>query len=206
MSNNYRRLSDADLVDYLKNMADRLANHKVECFDNALSDDLAAALEPIANVYETVTEEAVSVDTLKQSVTATKATTREQALELISNVHSYLKSKHGGPSDYEILGFNFPKQGSRIIAQRPDQLTATATSYGVVFLKFRGNNKPGNVFYEIWRRQGDEGPWTPHLMTKRQRAQDSPVTPGQYYEYKVRAVAATNTSEFSDSVVIYGAM
>jgi hypothetical protein len=30
------------------------------------------------------------------------------------------------------------------------------------------------------------------------------VTPGQYYEYKVRARAAKNVSLFSNSAVVYG--
>ncbi len=31
-----------------------------------------------------------------------------------------------------------------------------------------------------------------------------PVTPGQYYEYKVRAAAPKSVSNFSNSAVVYG--
>jgi hypothetical protein len=59
--------------------------------------------------------------------------------------------------------------------------------------------------YEIWRRHGDEGPWGIIATTRKQAFADTPVTPGQYYEYKVRAVAAKSTSNYSNSAVVYGA-
>lgn len=45
-----------------------------------------------------------------------------------------------------------------------------------------GNNQPGSVMYEVWRRHGDTVDWYFLKVTKKQRATDTPVTPGQYYE------------------------
>ena len=59
--------------------------------------------------------------------------------------------------------------------------------------------------YEIWRMHGDTAPWGIIATTRRQAYTDTPVTPGQYYAYKVRAVAATNQSNFSNVAVVYGA-
>jgi hypothetical protein len=59
---------------------------------------------------------------------------------------------------------------------------------------------------DLWRRQGDEGDWGFLTLTKKQRSTDTPVKPGQYYEYKVRAVAANGAvSPWSNSAVVYGA-
>lgn len=83
-------------------------------------------------------------------------------------------------------------------------MSAFGYSNGVNKIRFSGNNRNGRVNYEIWRRHGDTVGWSLHATTKRQRFTDTPVTPGQYYEYKVRAAAATNTSNFSNAAVVYG--
>ena len=56
-----------------------------------------------------------------------------------------------------------------------------------------GNNKSGTVTYEVWGREGDEGPWGLQIQTRKQNFSDHGITPGQYYEYKVRAVARPTT-------------
>lgn len=62
----------------------------------------------------------------------------------------------------------------------------------------------GAVVYEMWRRQGDTADWKFLMVTKKQRLTDTPVTPGQYYEYKVRSVAANGTmSPWSNTAVVY---
>jgi hypothetical protein len=61
--------------------------------------------------------------------------------------------------------------------------------------------------YEIWRRQGDEGPGMMHMLSTKQKFEDNKgVVPGQYYEYKVRAAAAQTESNFSNSAVVYGVL
>lgn len=91
-------------------------------------------------------------------------------------------------------------------AQNPTNLSVFGYSNGINRGKFSGNNKRGRVVYEIWRRQGDTGGWLLHATTKKQSFTDTPVTPGQYYEYRVRAVAAKSVSHFSNPAVVYGVL
>ena len=56
----------------------------------------------------------------------------------------------------------------------------------------------------MWRLNGDTAPWGIIGTTRRQLYIDTPVVPGEYYNYKVRAVAATNVSDFSNVAVVYG--
>jgi hypothetical protein len=58
--------------------------------------------------------------------------------------------------------------------------------------------------YEIWRRHGDTVDWYLHASIPDSMFEDSAIMPGQYYEYKVRAVRGDEHSEFSESVVVYG--
>lgn len=130
---------------------------------------------------------------------------RDDLIVRLAKVRNYLVAAECPKTAYKACGFTFPKTGAKVIAYDPTKLTATGASNGVNQIRFSGNNRTGSVIYEIWRRQGDEGGWGIIITTKRQIATDSPVTPGQYYEYKVRAVASTNVSNFSNSAVVYGA-
>ena len=62
----------------------------------------------------------------------------------------------------------------------------------------------GGTSFEIWRRHGDTVDWYLHATTNDPSYEDADVKPGQYYEYKVRAVRDGAVSEFSGSVVVYG--
>jgi hypothetical protein len=58
------------------------------------------------------------------------------------------------------------------------------------------------VTYETWRRERG-GEWVIIGSTKKQSYTDAPVTPGVFYEYKVRAVATKTVSNFSNTAVVY---
>ena len=77
-------------------------------------------------------------------------------------------------------------------------------SNGVNKLRFDGNNGWSRIQYEIWRREGRSGSWMLLSTTSKQSFTDTPVVPGQFYEYKVRALAATAVSAFSGTAVVYG--
>ena len=85
-------------------------------------------------------------------------------------------------------------------------MAAVGFSNGVNTGRFNGNNKNSLVAYEVWRREGDTGAWHIHILTKKQTFKDEGVTPGQFYEYRVRARAAQTNSDFSNSTVVYGAL
>lgn len=92
--------------------------------------------------------------------------------------------------------------GEALVA--PGSVLATASSGSGITVEFSGNNPNSSAQYEIWRREGDSGDWGLHATTGAGAFEDSPVKPGQYYEYKVRAIAGESVSEFSPSAVAYG--
>ena len=88
--------------------------------------------------------------------------------------------------------------------QTPNGLAAAAVSEGVNRIHFTGAEASDDVRYEIWRRHGDTVDWYLHATTTDPAFEDADVKPGQYYEYKIRAVKGESTSDFSKSAVVYG--
>ena len=86
--------------------------------------------------------------------------------------------------------------------QPPTGLTAKGLSGSVNQIDFGGAG--GDISYEIWRRHGDTVDWYLHATTSAPSFADAEVKPGQYYEYKVRAVRGDSASEFTPSAVVYG--
>ena len=84
----------------------------------------------------------------------------------------------------------------------PAGLKATAHPH-VNRVEFSAGNLADAV-YDVWRRHGDTVDWYLHATVNGPVFEDTDVTPGQYYEYKVRAVRGDEHSEFSDSAVVYG--
>lgn len=137
---------------------------------------------------------------------STKNATREQLIAFMSQVKNALLAGLAPKDQYDLCGFDYREFASGPYQPAdPTELSAFGYSNGVNEVKFRGNNKPGYVVYEIWRRHGDTAAWALHSTTSKQAFSDTPVTPGQYYEYKVRATAAKAVSNFSNSAVVYGA-
>ncbi len=85
----------------------------------------------------------------------------------------------------------------------PTDLSAKAGD-SLIRLEFRCEGSGGELDYEIWRRHGDTVDWYLHATILECGFDDSPVEPGQYYEYKVRAVRGDAVSEFTPSAVVYG--
>jgi hypothetical protein len=201
----YRRLTDADLVDFSKNVALQLSGHEVTGLENLLQDTLAATLTPLNTTFETTIESSVTQIAVKESTVASKLDLRDNIIERLAVVRNYLVAAETPKSSYEICGFTFPRSRSSVVAADPTDLSAQGFER-VNSLVWSGNNKPGSVVYEIWRLHGDTAVWTLHATTKKQSFTDAPVTPGQVYNYKVRAVAATNASNFSNVAVVYGSI
>ncbi len=136
---------------------------------------------------------------------STKNATREQLIAYMAQVKNALIAGLAPKDQYDLCGFDYKETSTGPYqAQDPTELSAFGYSNGVNEMKFRGNNSLNSVVFEIWRRHGDEGPWGLLATTKKQSFTDTPVTPGQYYEYKVRATAAKSVSNFSNSAVVYG--
>lgn len=87
--------------------------------------------------------------------------------------------------------------------QAPSGVSAKSLAGAVNQVEFVGGSDSGS--YEIWRRHGDTVDWYLHATVDEPKFEDSGVKPGQYYEYKVRAVRGEESSDFSSSAVAYGA-
>lgn len=201
---NFRRLSDAQLADFAANVNDVLKGTALTSIDMNVRTELTAAFGTLPETLATQTAEAVIAEAERKSRVSTRNATRTLLYTLLGRVRGGLRAGLADKGQYDLCGFDFPTSPSPYQAQEPTGLSASGTSNGVNSLRFSGNNQPGRVVYEVWRRQGDAGVWQMHGTTKRQSFTDSGVTPGQYYEYKVRAVAARSVSNYSNSAVVYG--
>jgi hypothetical protein len=203
---NFRLISENDLADFAANVATLLAGTDLPSIDPAVRTDLATAIGTLPTTLATQTaESAIAEDERKASVSS-KNDTRFQLIALMSQVRDALKAGLAPKKQYDLCGFDYRKEAATVIASDPTDLSGEGRSNGVNYLRWSGNNKTGTVVYELWRLHGDTAPWTLHATTKKQSFTDAPVTPGQVYNYKVRAVAATNASNFSNVAVIYGSI
>lgn len=130
---------------------------------------------------------------------------RSVSLVLIQNTKFAMRAAGCAGSAFAAVGFDPPVVSPvPYTPQAPTDLAAEGTSNGLNTLRFTGNNKSGYVRYEIWRREGDSGDWMIIGVTIKRSYSDQGVTPGQYYEYKVRATNRGLYSAYSNSAVVYG--
>jgi hypothetical protein len=110
------------------------------------------------------------------------------------------------PDQYDALGFTPPDTVRSIVTpQRPTDLSATGFSYGVNPLVWTGNNPSGSAVYAIEVKIGDTAPYVLLTTATAQKWKHEGVTPGQFYQYRVRAQAARNlVSDRSNETVVYG--
>ena len=204
---NFRTLSETELADFAANVQALLGGTSLSSIDEHVRADLLTVFGTMpADLAEQAAAAAVAEGTQKASVSIKNAT-RTDVVALMSRVRDALKAGLASKKEYDLCGFDYPSAASGAYeAQDPTDLSAFGFSNGINKGKFAGNNKRSSVVYEIWRRQGDTGAWVLHATTKKQSFTDTPVTPGQYYEYRVRAVAAKSISNFSNSAVVYGVL
>jgi hypothetical protein len=204
---NFRNLKDNDLADFAANVVALLAGTELSAIDSNVRADLVTAFGTLPATLATQTSEAATADDKKRAKVAAKNFTNAAISVLLGQVRDLLKANFAPKEQFELAGFDYPSPAVKsYVAQDPSDLAVYGFSNGVNKGSFTGNNTKGRVMYDIWRREGDDGAWAPHLMTTRQRFTDTGVTPGQYYEYRVRAVAPKNTSNFSNSAVVYGVL
>ena len=204
---NFRTLKENDLSDFATNVSAQLAGTCITAIDSNVRTDLVTAIGTLPATLATQTAAAAVAESNRMAAVSTKNLTRTQIVALMSQVRDALKAGLAPKDQYDKCGFDYPiTQPVPYIPQDPTNLSAAGFSNGINKGKFKGNNRNGLVTYEIWRRQGDEGLWGILATTKRQNFVDTPVTPGQYYEYKIRAVAARSASNFSNSAVVYGVL
>jgi len=202
----YRKLEDLKLAKFAADVLTILGGALLTSVDAHVTGSLAASIGALPATFEDQCEAAKQANDARKSAVSTKNGTRKMVLALMKQVRDTLVASNAPREQWDLLGFDYPDYTiSRYIPNDPSKLSAVGYSNGVNEIRFSGNNSHGRVVYEIWRRHGDTIDWGLHATTKRQSHSDSPVTPGQYYEYKVRAVAARALSNFSNSAVVYGA-
>jgi hypothetical protein len=195
----YRRLSAIETANFAQAVAHALANHQVSCLSDTVADALAAEIRPVNDdlIFQ-IKESAIQADILK-SINTKKNEREAEIIDLISRVHTIIKGARGSEADFEVCGFSYRKKWTRVVAQEPDQLSVADIGNGINKIKFRGNNPPNRVNYEIFRRQGKSGEWRLLAATPKQSYTDVLENPDPYYEYKVRAKASSSTSGFSNT-------
>lgn len=202
---NFRRLSDKQLADFAANVSSLLGGVELKAINTAVRTALVAEIGTAPADLSAQSATASVAVAEKTAAVSTKNATRDQVVELMSQVKSALLAGRASKDQFDLCGFDFrAAQSGPYVAQDPTELSAFGFSNGVNQIKFKGNNRVNSVVFEVWRRQGDTGAWALLATTRKQLFTDSPVTPGQYYEYRVRAKAAKSISHFSNSSVVYG--
>jgi hypothetical protein len=201
-----RNLPSAELVDFTANAAVAVANGKISGF-------LAAQNTSYSDALTDANAELAAADT---NLMATKAAQGEAAaiveekralvLKLISEVKFAMKGVDAPTPDYEALNLDPPATSRSIVMpQTPTQLAAAGFSNGVNSLKWVGNNASGAVTYVIEAKIGDTAPYVIVGTATKQSFKHLGVTPGEFYQYHVRAQASRGlTSDWSNEAVVYG--
>jgi hypothetical protein len=199
------KLTHNKLAEFTANLVALLSGPELASIDPAVRADLVTAFGTLPADLANQTAAAAAIDNEKQSAFSTKDETAFKLIVLGRQTRDHLKAAQAPKSEFELAGFDFPEtRANQYVAQIPSNLAVVGFSNGVNTGEFVGNNRSGAVVYEVWRREGDEGAWRVHIFTRKQSFKDEGVTPGQYYEYRVRASASNNASDFSNTAVVYG--
>lgn len=198
-------LSAVELAQLLQNLVTLLGGTELSAIDSHVRADLVTAIGTLPNDIITADGE---VDVAKGKWSAAVAKRDGligQGLKQGRSGRDFLTAGNAPKEQFELAGFDFPDTTrSTYVAQTPSDLAVVGFSNGVNEGKFKGNNKSGSVTYQIFRRQGDDGDWMMVDSVPAPKFTDEGITPGQYYEYRVRAKASKNTSQWSNSAVVYG--
>jgi hypothetical protein len=204
---NFRRLNQIDLADFAANLAVLLAGTELTAIEANVRAAILAAMGTLPDQLADATAEAAVAEDTKRAAVSRRNAINEAIDAIVVQVREQLKAGTAPKQQFDLCGFDYPfTRPSRYIAGDPTDLSVSGLSIGLNTGVFNGNNIAGRVTYEIWRRLSKTGDWTIVGTTRKQKFTDTPVKPGQFYEYKVRAVAARSVSHFSNPAVIYGVM
>jgi len=201
----FSKLPSNNLAQFAENVATLLGGTELSAIDSNVRTDLLTEIGTKPATLLTQEADTEVKTTQRNASFSERDATRESLLINLRQVRDALKTGLAPKPQYDMCGFDYD-DGTKTtyVAQTPSELAVQGYSNGVNQGTFRGNNKSGSVLYEVWRREGDEGPWGLRMAVKKPAFIDEGVTPGQYYEYKVRARASKNVSLFSNSAVVYG--
>jgi hypothetical protein len=167
--------------------------------------DLLAEIGTLPEILANKAADVLTAEGQRKASISERDQVRRQLETLISKVRRALAAGFAPKEQYDLCNLNYPSNpAAAYIPNDPSDLSVVGSSNSTNRARFSGNNKNNFVHYEIWRRVGDTGQWTFLRSISKQSFVDSPVTPGQYYEYKVRTVAKQGVSNFSNSALVYG--
>lgn len=203
---NPNKMTRPELVDFTTNAATGVADGKVTgflaeqntAFSDALTDANAVLAAANLNCVEAKTAYSASCGIAQNAADEVKG--------ILQNLKDAMKGVNSPGVDYSEIGFDPPIEvPTPVIPSTPTELAATGFSNGTNRLTFVGNNVPGSVTYSIEAIIGDTAPYVLVGTTQAQKWTHEGVTPGEFYQYRVRAQAARGVvSEWSNTAVVYG--
>ena len=201
-----RSLNRFELVDFTTNAATGVANGKVTGFLAAQNTSVSDALTDANAILAAANLDAVESRAAWLETTQIANDAAAEVQKLLQELKYGMKSVESPSSDYDAIGFDPPVISRSIVTpQTPTQLAATGFSNGINSLTFVGNNLTGSVTYVVEAKIGDTAPYTIVGTCTKQFFDHIGVTPGQFYQYRVRAQAARNlVSAWSNEAVVYG--
>jgi hypothetical protein len=203
---NPRDLTRAELVEFANNAATGVADGKVPGFLAAQNTAISDAITDAAAELATADMDQVTARAASMQATQIAQDKQDALLKLLQELKYGLKSVDTAADVYDALGYDPPVEFRQIVTPRaPTELAAAGFSNGINQLTFVGNNQPGTVTYVIEAKIGDTAPYVVVGTCTRQSFKHTGVTPGQFYQYRVRAQAARNlVSDWSNEAVVYG--
>ncbi len=197
----FRKESDSELVDFTQNLIVQASNMTGTVIPPALLTTLTAQVGALTNAID----DGLASFTSAQAATQTKLINRKAVIDTLAQIKQTMRANKNPKPDFELTGFGaLDFDATPITANAPTDLVATGDSTRQNYLRFKGNNRSGSVIYVIEYLAGDTMEFTFLAAIKSQKFTHSDVTPGQVYNYRVRAEAATNNSAWSNTAVVYG--
>jgi hypothetical protein len=200
-----KTMSAEELVDFITNLSTGVANGKVPGFLAAQNTSISDALTDINAELAAANLGATTTMAAALEAKGTQSSLYASAQSMISDTKFGVRSVNSEPSVYEALGFDPPDTTrSSITPKAPTDLVAAPFAPGTNMLRWRGNNE-SRVTYIIEEKHGDTADWAMIGTSTSQKFRHTPVTSGEYYNYRVRAQGSrSQQSEWSNTAVCYG--
>lgn len=201
------RLPPNELASFVQNLITLLSGTELSMVDSNVRAALVAAFGSKPALLRTQTATAEVKKSEAKAAFVVRDATYGDMVTTSRQLQNQLRAVQADRSVWELCGLDY-SDGSRstYVAQTPTKISVEGFSNGVNKGRFTGNNRSGSINYEIFRRKGKDGDWMLHMTTSNPKFVDEEVTPGQYYEYKVRAKASKNTSQWSNTAVVYSSV
>ena len=201
-----RKLSRADLVDFATNAAQAVADGRVPGFLAAQNTSISEALTDATAELAAADTDQVTKRTASLDATEVAGQKQDVVLTLLSELRLAMRSVRTPSNVYDAVGLTPPSETRTVVVPNtPEHLTAESFGHTVNLLTFIGNNPSGSVTYTVEAKIGDTAGYVMIGTTSNQKFRHTGVTPGEFYQYHVRAQSGRGlVSEWSNEAVAYG--